>query len=331
MLGIVEIFRGDELVAVEDNMVLDGAGELLADIMTISPSLSSTSSSAILDTSNFTIQAISFGKDSSSYNAHSHSSSIIAQGYDTAFDASGTRPNIFFCTSSYINSMSSVDTSSVASLPNHPKPIDVQLEDISPEFSALAVLSGGFEGQNMNFIGLYSDLLTEFGLTNTEETRQQFVSIGAYPSGTTYALNVAGTYDADTSTIYIDTPAGSTLNNVSSIDMYGFIKAVPGTDPSQGLVTSSNLAATNEVQFAVRLGVADTLVAECYGGITIMGLWAIDLKETLKNAQPPFEFTPVNNPIKYRLYSKKVFSKNITYSDDIKNMDTLSVRWGIIF
>ncbi len=328
MLGIVEIYKEEELIAREENMVLDGAGELLADIMTITPSLEGTAASAILDVSNFTIQAISFGKDAQSFNSHSHSSAVIVEGFDVA-EAAAARPNLFFCTSSYINSMSSVDTSTNISLPLAPRPIDIQLEEISPEFSALTALSGGFEGQNMNFVGLYADLIDEFGLTDTEANRIAFNSIGAYPSGTAYAFNIAGTYLAP-STIYYSTPGNSTLNSLSAIDMYGFIKGIDGTNINNGLITSSNVA-TGEVLYSVRLNAADTLVAECYGGITIMGLWAIDLEETLQNMQPPFEFTPVNNPIKYKLYSKKVFSQNITYSDDLQNMESLIIRWIITF
>ena len=64
MRGVVEIWRGDELILEEPNMLVDGAGELLADIMTASPSLSGiqdTPTSSILDASNYRIQAISFG------------------------------------------------------------------------------------------------------------------------------------------------------------------------------------------------------------------------------------------------------------------------------
>ena len=69
MRGEVEIWRGDELLSRESNLLVDGAGATIADIMTISPSLSGVNSpvpalthataSAILDASNYRVQAIS--------------------------------------------------------------------------------------------------------------------------------------------------------------------------------------------------------------------------------------------------------------------------------
>ena len=75
MRGEVEIWDGDKLLHKESNLLVDGAGELLAEIMTVSPSLSGIedhATSSILDSSNYTIQAISFGKDASAYTLNAH-------------------------------------------------------------------------------------------------------------------------------------------------------------------------------------------------------------------------------------------------------------------
>ena len=75
MRGEVEIWDGDKLLHKESNLLVNGAGELLADIMTVSPSLSGIAdhaTSSILDASNYTIQAISFGKDASAYQNNAH-------------------------------------------------------------------------------------------------------------------------------------------------------------------------------------------------------------------------------------------------------------------
>ena len=63
MRGVVEVWRGDEKILEEPNMLVDGAGELLADIMTVSPSLSGITdhaTSSILDASNYMIQRYVF-------------------------------------------------------------------------------------------------------------------------------------------------------------------------------------------------------------------------------------------------------------------------------
>ena len=65
MRGEVEIWDGDNLLHKEPNMLVDGAGDLLAEIMTVTPSLSGVeAASSILDASNYTIQAVSFGTGS---------------------------------------------------------------------------------------------------------------------------------------------------------------------------------------------------------------------------------------------------------------------------
>ena len=75
MRGEVQIWDGNTLIHKESNLLVDGAGELLADIMTAKSSyalVGDYTSSAIFDTSNYTIQSISFGTDreASKNNAH---------------------------------------------------------------------------------------------------------------------------------------------------------------------------------------------------------------------------------------------------------------------
>ena len=75
MRGEVEVWSGDDLILKEANMLTDGAGELLADIMTVSPSLATIAdpaTQAILDASNYTIQAISFGTGPDAFRSNAH-------------------------------------------------------------------------------------------------------------------------------------------------------------------------------------------------------------------------------------------------------------------
>jgi hypothetical protein len=54
-------------------MFLDQAGEHIADIMTLNRGLASIpSASSILDTSNYTFQAITYGKDADGFKYHAH-------------------------------------------------------------------------------------------------------------------------------------------------------------------------------------------------------------------------------------------------------------------
>ena len=92
-------------------------------------------------------------------------------------------------------------------------------------------------------------------------------------------------------------------------------------------------------------------MANLYGGISNIGLWTLDTKETIKTDSefiteteptaltPPFTFNPLF-PLKYRLFSSKKFIENLTrVSDDrsgafpagaIGHRD-LKIRWTIDF
>ena len=78
MIGIVEIYKNfgeldQELIYEDNNLVVDGAGELICDLLTTaSGSVSCAETSGILDSSNFTIQAMSFGKAGAAYKKNAH-------------------------------------------------------------------------------------------------------------------------------------------------------------------------------------------------------------------------------------------------------------------
>ena len=85
--GKVEVYKGsdirDENLLYEDNnLIVDGAGEIVVNMLTTTPSLSAIPDSRyILDTSNYTIQAISFGKDREGYKHHAHLDCMSAMDY----------------------------------------------------------------------------------------------------------------------------------------------------------------------------------------------------------------------------------------------------------
>lgn len=91
MEGIVEIYRNfgtekQELLCKESNVIVDGAGETICDLWT-TPSGSVSCIPNLVDSSNYTVQAISFGKGSNAYkrNAHFfplHTSSYAAHTVD---------------------------------------------------------------------------------------------------------------------------------------------------------------------------------------------------------------------------------------------------------
>tara|TARA_R110002051_G_scaffold1143_8_gene5828 strand:+ start:18331 stop:20577 length:2247 start_codon:yes stop_codon:yes gene_type:complete len=76
MKGTVEVFKiveggKEELLYKEDNLVVNSAGQTIVDMLT-TPSSTLGISPAVMDTSNWVVQAISFGKDASAYKGNAH-------------------------------------------------------------------------------------------------------------------------------------------------------------------------------------------------------------------------------------------------------------------
>lgn len=82
--GTVEVYRDDpnnqELLFVENNLVVDGLSESIADFMCLPPDASGAgAASALYDTSNYTIQTISFGKAPEEYYKNAHSNTGVTR------------------------------------------------------------------------------------------------------------------------------------------------------------------------------------------------------------------------------------------------------------
>ena len=188
MKGIVEIYSGDKLVYQDDNLVVDGAGQTIVDMLTVSPSLSGIpSASALLDTSNYTIQAISFGKGADQYTQYAHafdssatSNILLGVGANTkdAFLATcGTLPNPNTGESTYLPGVkfdgftnttnkgvvvlvTDQTTSSLfvsGGLPSAPSPVDTKLQEgikVSDQGNAYYDIDTqtAHNGQNLNIL-----------------------------------------------------------------------------------------------------------------------------------------------------------------------------------
>lgn len=126
MRGEIEILVGDETVYKDGNMIVDGAGSLLADVMTAPRAYADIpSASSILDASNYTIQAISFGKGKDGYLKNAHE--VVKQ--KTQYFISNPDPVIV--TTKDQSDVNDATTSSiiwgVSSLPEAPNPTHSKL------------------------------------------------------------------------------------------------------------------------------------------------------------------------------------------------------------
>ena len=221
MRGQLEIYdnygeESETLLYKDSNVIVDRGGELLADVMTFpSPSLSGNSElSSLLDASNYTIQAISFGKAAKEYTRNAHQHPYNNSNISSVADAQEVRA---FQSASYWNQGGKIVvspwnipaqnfyTSSTASgmavnypggfaLPAYADPLDTTLEPsaLVPATSALSAtfpMLGIDEGQNLNMLA-YSTVLAISSLTsqlpmhtsgiNDDTTLSSMASAGLY-------------------------------------------------------------------------------------------------------------------------------------------------------
>lgn len=296
-------------------MILDQAGELIADIMTANRSLKNIpSASAILDTSNYTFQAISYGKDSKGFQYHAHSmratsgnGKIIVVSYEP-------------------NTVSSYHTSAVSYkfpelyeiLPNYPAPMHTRLEQASsvPKFA----------------LNSYPSALKDFGqCLNTAVNNNANVSslhniLGCYSaaSGTVYII--ASSLINQDSNFVLSGNLSSLYNQLLIMDSNGFLTFTPGVASAHVALNniSENGGYTNgalrvpdtsfpkKVTISWVLGNQDAGALLLFGGIYHIGLWYLDMKSLLKQGiKPPYSFNALNNKLEYKLYAKKTFNKDL--------------------
>tara|TARA_Y100000034_G_scaffold129718_1_gene186719 strand:+ start:795 stop:1886 length:1092 start_codon:yes stop_codon:yes gene_type:complete len=342
MKGHVEVYKffgtpNQKLVFEEDNLIMDGAGELLVDMLTTTPSLSGVSTtsvdsqgnthavSALLDASNYTIQAISFGKGAGGYtqNAHFPGSSLFNQVSSTLFpmtDPSTAMIAVGTGTSSY---------TPIVSLPKYPDPIDTKLETdntathIGIEVNKSLGGSGSdFDiGHNLNFMpSSISENLKGGSNDFVHRFRQLY---GCYPEGSSVGGSKWKIVDDSESPI-VSGVYNSLFNEVSSMDSQGMLMSVTGTDSTKGLITSSNsdFSSTGEISFISTVGSGDLGMSNLFGGIYNIGLWGIDNALSIQGldnseAHPPPYITDIkDNPRRYKLFAKKSFTQNLCEISD---------------
>jgi hypothetical protein len=377
MRGEVEIWSGDELVLREPNMIVDGAGELLADIMTLSPSLSgiaNTSTSAILDASNYTIQAISFGTGKDAYNENAHANNVSKEslaGYlATIVATSGVMPVV-----SFISSINSPNTPypyplnyvPVAGLPVAPDPT---LKVLEPNIEMSATVGGISvssvfppNGQLTNFLpsSIYKQMVIGTPFSNNTSAVLVASLMGCFPDGSGTMSNPrlgqryflrrtsnTSVIPEDTQYAGLSTSAGL-FNAASSMDVSGFVNMIMSSVPRPGYLMSSvasglclsangSFSSNGIVEYSVALGAGDLAYANFYGGIYHLGLWTIDMQKSIEAGNnPPFRFSVLNNPRKYKLFCRKGLSKNLGFIEPFggntgeDKYKDLTIKWRLRF
>lgn len=293
-------------------MFVDLAGEHIADIMTINRGLLSIpSASSILDTSNYTFQALSFGKDSAGFKYHGHEilspsgdGIIKVKSYDSRTVSSYTTK----LTASALNYIYN-------QYPNPPKPTDTRLEENSTLPNYIL---------NVPDVGQYINPSINPQLSSHTHL------IGGFPeaSGTKYKI-----LDSSGEVIVSGFLQGSFFNLFGTMDSSGFLTFAQTSLPfhqalylvspnnelayTLGALRSAESAFPSGVSLKWLLGAGDCGSLNLFGGLFHIGLWCLDIKEMLKEGNlPPYSFNPLNNIRKYRLFAKKTFNRDITLHND---------------
>ena len=142
MRGEVEIWEGDKLIHKESNLLVNGAGEAIVDMLTVSPSLSGIpSASALLDTSNYTIQAISFGKDASAYQFNAHALPSRRNLFYESTPSSNTPQGISFTNGLVVSSRPDVSPPpQYVNVPSSTAHVLALIDEVGPGVNNAAVL-----------------------------------------------------------------------------------------------------------------------------------------------------------------------------------------------
>jgi hypothetical protein len=264
--GKIELYtdfgsKDQKLVLEDNNLIVDGAGEIIVDMLTTTPSLSGIpSASAVLDTSNYTIQAMTFGKDKEGYKYHAHTDTwsgidfLLGNNilHGTAAKLSPFSGAMVFVSSnnnppggvsSYFPSGAHYNI-----MPSFPSPLDTKLETRSdtifsnietleniygpslPNASKGAFSNAGSRGHNVNVLcnSEEDDGELQSGLTSTGAYLGCLV--GAFPRGFDAGGTKGGIFN-NVSQLVGDDPVASsvfigTFNSASSMDINGYVGKV---------------------------------------------------------------------------------------------------------
>lgn len=347
---VATVYDGSDTVISEvqgPNMACVGGAEVLVDGLTMSPSLSAiASASAILDTSNYTIHGISFGKSYDGYSRYAHSSDL------SAFYPATVTGAVMVDT---INAVSGLNVTSITGvlIPTYSNPDDRRLQMASTKAS-LSLAATADVGHNMNAM--------EFSATNGLGISS--LGVGCFPpsagirlyyvtgphSLTQNNFTASGIFESNFNKNHLMDPSGMLTMTVSSVEQGCSLAEFPN---NQGLYMTSHRAGVSSVDvtgiygagfsgtdgkgqigYNVILSGGDFALPNAYGGIFTMGLWCIDTKAMLAaGITPPFSFTALNNNRLYKLFAKKVFTKDLTFTQDNTSVDaglinTFSTPYG---
>ena len=319
MRGEVQVIKDGEVLYEESNLITSGAGAILATMITTSCRSLSAIDERLLDVSNYSIQAISFGTGRQAFKTNAHY--WTSEKYSAIFG----HPSIYKKSGAAITYFQE-DFSGVfypeVGMPIPPNPDMSRLEEDTsisgnPDSAASEAVAANeaFDmGQHLNYMpsSIFRNDTEVSAIAGSNYNVARFIGsvLGAFPGEDTL---LSGTTPDGVSALSA-VAGSSTFNTYNTMDKNGFATR---TDSSvSGLQKyTMNLTdwAASGLKFEVQLGPGDIQTTNMYGGIYHLGLWSIDLNQSLLAGNtPPFAFDVLNNQRKYRLVARKTFAKDLT-------------------
>lgn len=290
-------------------MYTSGFGEIVVDILTTNPAIKSiASASSILDTSNYTFNAVTLGKDADGFQFHSHTvSSLVGSTYNEGFLLI-RRYNTLSPSSYHSSATHNQFSATYNSVPNYPSIYDTRLERGQITFTA----SGASD------VGHYLNAAIDSSLSNAWNV------IGGYPPsgniGKYKFINSSGGF------VFSGNLSG-VFNTLGVIDKLGYIK-IADSHPSSNAISPSfsagpiltaytTFSATPSLVLSVALQKGDGASLAAFGGVNHIGIYCLDIKRMLaEGLRPPYSWNNINNTRKYKLVAKITTWKDLLHHDD---------------
>lgn len=293
-------------------MITQGFGETLTDALTANPALADLpSASAILDTSNYTFQAVTFGKDAQGFQGF-HAHNVIAtrtyvdddpllgvSSYDAGkvwiinTEGAGVSPSSYVTSAIY-----NLYSTTYNSVPNDPSPLDTRLERGSTKNSTI---SDYYNYSAIPDLGHYLNPIIDPAVSSA------WNKIGSYAPSSGFG---ASAY------VFVSVPPftgdlSGYFNANALMDSHGYLIVSPSSvadsvDFSKGaIMTSSLIVSSGQVALDTVIASGDAASLAAFGGVKHVGVYCLDLKEMLASGLlPPYEWATLNTTRKYRLVAK---------------------------
>ena len=323
MKGNVEVFAvyedgSEELIISQPNLVVNGAGESIVDMLT-TPSSVLGISPRVMDTSNWRFGALSFGPPAGAFSGNAYfypedqvymKTDDLCNGVSSSVSSlinqiSTDKKLRILWASSTIGESNGATASSYTPpyrVPSYPDPLNGQLEDASTSYS---IVSGDASLQSY---GQFENRI-HFNVTEASSYFQ-----GAYPRysaiGEMLAGMIVSSYDATWSSetsahMVAFEEATSKYNQKNSMDYRGFISTVYNAPDMAttsnylgrvyvsgsvvaGLTGATSQVAQPKVTVTTKIAKGDLWAMNVYGGLHQVGLWNMDTPRALLSNEAPF-------------------------------------------